>query len=100
MHEHGLAKELWPQLQQIAQTKRLNRVQRVEMIVGMLHGVAADFLAHSFEHAFEGTSFEGATVEITIVEPAEEYTVPGSGQSQTATGWELLVTRLEGPQDW
>ena len=95
MHEHGLAKELWPQLQQIARQKGLTRVRRLEMIVGLLHGVSADFLAHSFEHAFEGSSFEGARVEITIVEPGQEFVVR-DGQAATANGWEILVTVIEG----
>ncbi len=95
MHEHGLAKELWPQLQQIAQQKGLTRVQKLEMTVGLLHGVSADFLAHSFEHAFEGSLFEGAQVNITIVEPGQEFLVR-EGESTTANGWEILVTSIEG----
>ena len=96
MHEHGLARELWPQLQGIARGKGLDRVDRVDMIVGMLHGVSADFLAHSFEHAFEGSNFEGAAVTIEIVDPGQEFTPPGSNEPTQATGWELLVVRLEG----
>lgn len=96
MHEHGLAKELWPQLRQIAETNGLTRVTRVDMIVGMLHGVSADFLAHSFEHAFEGTNFEGAEMDITIVEPGQEYTPPGASEPTTANGWEIAIVRMEG----
>ncbi|HOD81302.1 MAG: hydrogenase nickel incorporation protein [Planctomycetes bacterium ADurb.Bin126] len=95
MHEHGLAKELWPQLQHIAQQKGMTRVRRLEMTVGLLHGVSADFLAHSFEHAFEGSLFEGAEVKITIVEPGEEFFLRDD-QSTTANGWEILVTAIEG----
>ena len=68
------------------------------MIIGMLHGVSADFLAHSFEHVFEDTSFQGATTEIEIVDPGDSLPTavakPGSGG--VATGWELLVTNIEG----
>ena len=96
MHEHGLAKELWPQLQKIAESQEFARVTSIEMIVGSLHGVSADFLAHSFEHAFEGSNFEGATVQITIVDPDDEYAVPPADEQAVATGWELLVTRIEG----
>ena len=95
MHEHGLARELWPQLKALADEKQLTKVTRVEMIVGMLHGVSADFLAHSFEHAFEGTSFEGAVTEITVVDPGDSIPAEG-GTSATATGWELMITRMEG----
>ena len=96
MHEHGLAKELWPQLRGIAEMKGLRRVQRVEMIVGMLHGVSAELLIHSFEHAFAGSTFQGAEVVITIVDPGEEYTPPNSDRVVQASGWELLVIEMEG----
>jgi Zn finger protein HypA/HybF involved in hydrogenase expression len=98
MHEHGLAKELWPQLQGIAEMKGLRRVDRVEMIVGLLHGASAEFLAHSFEHAFAGSTFQGARVHITIVEPGEEFTPPNSDQPTLASGWELLVVKMEGQE--
>ena len=97
MHEHGLARELWPQLQQIAEAKGLSKVTRIDMTVGMLHGVTADVLAHSFEHAFEGTAFEGAETIITVVEPGDPMGT-STGESMTATGWELLITRIEGEQ--
>lgn len=96
MHEHGLAKELWPQLQGIAETNGLKKVTAIEMLVGVLHGVSADFLAHSFEHAFEGTSFDGAAVKITIIDPGSTYASPGTAEKVIANGWELLVSRIEG----
>ena len=96
MHEHGLAKELWPQLKGIAEMKGLRRVHRMEMIVGMLHGVSAELLIHSFEHAFAGSSFQGARVTITIVDPGDEYTPPNSDRTVKASGWELLIVRMEG----
>lgn len=98
MHEHGLARELWPQLKGIAETKGLRRVDRVEMIVGLLHGVTAELLAHSFEHAFAGSTFQGARVQITVVEPGEEFTPPNSDRPARASGWEILVVRIEGEE--
>ena len=96
MHEHGLAKELWPQLQEIAKDNGYTKVTGVEMTVGALHGVSADFLAHSFEHAFEGTNFQGAPVDITLVDPGEEMTTPDGAEPATATGWEIMVTKMAG----
>ncbi len=96
MHEHGLARELWPQLEQIAANGGFVKVTAIDMIVGVLHGVSADFLAHSFEHAFEGTSFDGAKMKITVVDPGQQYRPPNSDESMAATGWELLITRIEG----
>ena len=98
MHEHGLARELWPQLRGIAQTRGLRRVERIEMIVGLLHGATADTLVHSFEHAFVGSHFQGAAVKVTIVEPGEEFTPPNSERATRATGWEILVVRMEGQE--
>jgi len=96
MHEHGLARDLWPQLRKIAERSGFVQVTRIDMIVGSLHGVAADFLAHSFEHAFAGSSFAGARVEITIADPGQEFRAPGRSDRMTANGWELLITRIEG----
>ena len=96
MHEHGLAKELWPQMKRIAESDGFKKVTRVEMIVGALHGVSSDFLAHSFEHAFQGTGFEGARVEITIVDPLQEHSCAGADSPTTANGWELVITTIEG----
>ena len=98
MHEHGLAKELFPQLQNIAKNEGFQRVTRIDMTIGTLHGVSADFLAHSFEHAFEGTNFEGAVVNISTVDPEDEFTPPNSDQPTVAHGWELLISRIEGEE--
>jgi Zn finger protein HypA/HybF involved in hydrogenase expression len=95
MHEHGLAKDLWPQLKQIADARDLGQIKHMELIVGMLYGVSAEVLIHSFIHAFQGTSFEGAQVLITIVEPGQEFIPPNSSQPTAAHGWELLVVRLD-----
>jgi len=96
MHEHGLAKELFPQMQKIAEDAGFAKVTRVEMIVGSLHGVTAEFLAHSFEHAFAGSSLQGAEVFVQLVDPGQQFTPPGAEKPATAGGWELLITRIEG----
>ena len=98
MHEHGLARDLWPQLQVIARDKGLSSVTRLDLTVGMLHGASADFLAHSFEHVFEGSSFEGTVVNIEIVEPGQSFSLEGADSAQIATGWELLITRMDGSE--
>jgi hypothetical protein len=97
MHEHGLAKELWPQMQQIAADGGFVKVTGVDMVVGSLHMVQGDFLVHSFvDHAFGGTIFEGAEVNVRTVDPGERFTPAGSGEPRTADGWELMITRIEG----
>lgn len=95
MHEHGLARDLMPELQNVARAHGLSRVTRVALDVGMLQGVEADFLAHSLGHAFEGTIFEGAHVDIRILEPGQ--TLPGT--ETRATGRELTIRTLTGNQE-
>jgi len=92
MHEHGLARELLPQLEDIAKSLGLIRVRRLDMTMGTLHGVTSEVLIHSFEHVFEGTVFEGSEVRVRLVDPGTEFTPPKSSQAATATGWELLVS--------
>ena len=96
MHEHGLAKELFPQIKQIAANGGFLKVTRVDLTVGSLHGVSAELLEHSFEHAFAGTRFEGAAVNVTAVDPGDEFRAPGRSDQMRANGWELLITRIEG----
>ena len=96
MQEHRLAEELWPQLQRIAEAHGYRRVARVDMIVGMLQGVTAESLARSFQHAFMGSGFAGAAMNITVVGPGDEITPPGWSETTAANGWELLITCIEG----
>jgi Zn finger protein HypA/HybF involved in hydrogenase expression len=97
MHEHGLARELLPQLEDIAKSMGLIRVKRLDMTVGTLHGVSSEILIHSFQHVFEGTILQGTEVHIAIVDPGQEFVPPNSSERMTATGWELLV-RLRGDE--
>jgi len=95
MHEHKLAREILPALEQLARDNGLKKVTKIVLDVGMLHSVEADFLAHSFEHAFEGTIFEGAETDINIVEPGEKLTGP-DGNTTIANGREIIIKKIEG----
>jgi Zn finger protein HypA/HybF involved in hydrogenase expression len=97
MHEHGLANELLPQLENIAASMGLLRVTRMNMTLGTLHGVSSEVLIHSFQHVFEGTIFQGTEVHVVVLDPGQEFTPPNSPEPATATGWELLVS-LTGDQ--
>ena len=96
MHEHGLAKELWPQIRRLAEDRGLKKVERVDLVVGSLHGVAGDFLSHSLHHAFEGTIFDGCDVRVSVVEPGEPIAAEPGQPGGPAGGWELMITRIEG----
>ena len=98
MHEHGLARDIYPELEKLAQENNLSKVTHVILDIGMLHGVEADFLAHSFEHAFEGTIFEGAKVEINIIEPSQEI-LDENNKPAIATGREIIIRKIDGESD-
>ncbi len=95
MHEHKLAKEIMPSLESLAEENGLKKVTKIVLEVGMLHSVEADFLAHSFEHAFEGTVFEGAITDIKIVEPGDKID-DADGNTKLATGREFIIRKIEG----
>jgi Zn finger protein HypA/HybF involved in hydrogenase expression len=96
MDERTLAADMLSQLQAIAGRSGYTWITRVEMVVGSLHGAAAETLVESLEDVFEGTQFEGAIVEVTLVGPQEEIKAPGRDDMMTTSGWELLITRIEG----
>jgi len=96
MHEHKLARQLVPTFEQLARENNLTKITRLVLDVGMLHAVEADFLVHSFEHAFEGNSLlEGAQVEINTIEPGTQVT-DGDGHRKPADGWEIIVRKIQG----
>jgi len=95
MREEGLVRDLLPQLERIAEDRELASVSRVEMIVGLLHGAAAERLVQTFEQAFEGTRLKGAKVAVTVVKPGQPYTAPRAERPCVASGWEIFICRVE-----
>lgn len=94
MHEHKLARDLFPQLEKIARENNLKKVNKVCIGFGMMHMVEPDFMIHSFEHVFEGTIFEGAAVEIKIINPGES--IKEGEDIRKARGDEIIIEKLEG----
>jgi len=86
-------------MQKIASGQGLTKVTGVELVVGMLHGVSADFFAHSLEHAFRGSIFQGSEIVVRVVEPGECFNIYGSSEPQLANGWELMITKIQGCGD-
>ncbi|MFA5863386.1 MAG: hydrogenase/urease maturation nickel metallochaperone HypA [Phycisphaerae bacterium] len=95
MHEHQLARDIWPELEKVARENNLSKVTHLILDIGMLHAVDPEFLLHSFEHVFESTSFEGTKVEINIIEPGQNIPAENSGPA-LATGRELIIRKLIG----
>jgi len=96
VHEQSIAKELWPQLRQIAASNNFITVRRVDMMLGESYGAAAESLVQCFDVVFQGSCFDGAAVNITIIHAGQEYLPPGRGDRAVASGWEMLITALEG----
>ncbi len=95
MHEHKLARQIFPTLQELAQKNNLKKITKVVIDFGMFHMVEPDFLAHSFEHVFEGTIFEGAKVEANTIEPGQKIEAE-DGSEKLATGHEIIIRKIEG----
>lgn len=95
MHEHQLARDVWPVLEQMARTHGLTKVTRVVLDVGIFHGATPEFLIHSFEHLFEKTPFQGAAVEINTIEPGQTIQDPNR-RPALATGREIIIRTLAG----
>ena len=96
VNEQSIADELWPQLRQIAASNNFITVRRVDMTLGESFGVATEALVQCFDVVFQGSCFDGAAVNITIIHAGQEYLPPGRGDTAVASGWEMLITKLKG----
>lgn len=96
MPDSSLAQDLIPQLQAIAQGNGYRFVTRLELIVGSLHATAAEELKAQLLAMFEETVFEDVSLEVTVVEPMQEIRAPGRDETVAASGWEVLIVRIEG----
>jgi len=92
----SLAQDLLPQLQAIADGNGYRFVTRLELIVGSLHDTTAADLKSQLMEIFEGTVFEDVALDVTIVEPMQEIRAPGRDETVDASGWEVLIVRIEG----
>lgn len=91
-----LARQLWPELKTLAHNNGFRVVTRLALVVGAMHGVSEARLAADLQKVFEGTGFDGAVVDVTLVKPLEPVKSPLRSDTTPASGWELLVTRIEG----
>lgn len=103
MNAADLAKQLMYQLTQIAARTRHAEITQVEMAVGSLWNISADDLETAFENLFADADLADAPsqlgtaiMRIRLVQPGEQFQAPGRSDTHTATGWELLVTNIQG----
>ena len=65
MHELSIAKDLFSQMAQIAEERKLSNVHCVKILLGKASGIDPQFLHHSLvEHLFPGTFAQKTKVEI------------------------------------
>ncbi len=96
MDETAMAQGLWQQVKAIAEFNGFAHVTRLELLVGSLQGASAEGLARALQSALEGDAFEDCRIEVRAVQPGQSYMPPGRREPAAASGWELLVTRIDG----
>ncbi|NLW86650.1 MAG: hypothetical protein GXY38_07225 [Planctomycetes bacterium] len=98
MDADAIADQIVPQLLAIAEARGLRRVNCVEMIVGVLYGVSQDTLVESLRRNFSSGPFVSAEVRVSVVSPGNEFVPPNSDSTVPATGWEMLILKLDGEE--
>ena len=91
---------LLPQLRAVARAAELSFVARLHLIIGARHGLSAAAIVEQLETAFTagacGDAFDDVCLDITITAEGDKLPAPGRSDTMTATGWELLVAKIEG----
>ncbi len=103
MNAASLAEQLMYQLTQIAARTNYAEITQVEMTVGALWNISADDLEVAFENLFADADLADAPsqlgtaiMRIRLVQPGEQFQAPRRSDAHLATGWELLVTNIQG----
>ncbi|MCX5782128.1 MAG: hydrogenase maturation nickel metallochaperone HypA [Elusimicrobia bacterium] len=61
MHELGIAKDFWKIIKQTAEENKLNRIDKIVIVLGEASGIEEDFVRHSLkDHVLPGTIAEKA----------------------------------------
>ncbi len=110
MHEMSIAIQLLGQVERAAAEHQVERVEQVEVTIGVMRQVVAEALGMAFEIAAEGTAAAGAALKI-VEEPveaacrgcgrrfgtdAEEFLCPGCGQAdvEIISGNDIVLTSM------
>ncbi len=103
MDADSLIKEFADELRQIASRTEYSRISCVELIIGEGFGISADDIEKAFENFWgnpENVSTDESLYEsvsaVTLVKPGDTFSAPGRSDTQTAIGWEILVTNIRG----
>lgn len=111
MHELGIMSGVLESAESAAKDVGADRVLKVSLSVGVMTEAIEDALRFAFEALSEGTMFEGAELEITMIEPKSiclecgaEYTHDrlhmlcpecGSAFTELLQGKELRIDSIE-----
>ena len=91
---------LLPQLQAVARAGEFTFVSRLRLVVGVHHGLSAAEIAAQLEIAFAagecGDAFDDVALDVVVPHPGDELPAPGRSDTMTASGWEVLVAKIEG----
>jgi len=91
---------LLPQLQAVARLGNFTFVSRMQLFIGVHHGLTAVEISDQLEAAFAagkcGDAFDDVCLSILVTHPGEKLPAPGRSDTMIANGWEVLVAKMEG----
>jgi hypothetical protein len=100
LNADALVRDFADQLRQIAKVTEFAHISRLEMKIGAAYEIAAEELEDRFDDLldseFADSKLDGAVVSVTIVEAGSEIHVSTRDDLYTATGWDLLITKIDG----
>jgi len=100
MTDETFVRGLLPQLRAVARAGEFTFVTRLRLVVGVHHGLAEEEIVRQLDEAFAagacGDAFDDAVVEVVVTRPGDELPAPGRSDTMTASGWEVLVAKIEG----
>ena len=98
MDAKHLARTLWQQIRDIARKSGFVVVRRVDVVIGNRLEVEEETLEEAMEPLLHGTAFDGARINVRVVQSGQRLKAPGRSDEMTATGFDILITRIEGEQ--
>ena len=100
MDAGALGREFAGELRQIAEWTEFLQISRVEMVLGSSYNIAAKELEEQFEDLLESefsdSKLDGAVVSVKIVHPGDKFSAPNRSDTQIASGYEILITNMQG----
>ena len=101
MNPKDIAKIYVEQFLEIEKVAPFKQISKISMIIGSEYKLDPSALEMEFEDLLEdqpGCKIDGAIVNIEIVSPGDSYKMPSRDDLHIATGWEILISNLDGIQ--